>query len=333
MQVSYVTVAEDVDGSPITDHDPALVETLLQRTDGFVWVDIEHWDEQAYRLLKETFHCHSLVLDACARMNHVPTIHAYPAHVFVTLFVPLTIESGRVHRIELDQIIGERYLVTVHGPYDGGVNEDEATREVDAVRYRIVSGRFHPTRPSQLSYAVGSAMARRQQEAVGQVAQRLPALEAEVMSGDLSQPEKLLERLFLLRHELLVVRTMAAQSYDMYARIESLKGRVSDAHRGYAKDLAKQFERVKSVADGELDFLFGIIDLYQTRVTTKMTIAMERLAVIAAITLPVTALASVYGMNVIVNQTTHVGQLVGVLAVMLAISGVLLRWTKRQGWW
>ena len=35
-----------------------------------------------------------------------------------------------------------------------------------------------------------------------------------------------------------------------------------------------------------------------------MTIAMERLAVLAAVTLPMTALASIYGMNVIVNDPT-----------------------------
>ena len=33
-----------------------------------------------------------------------------------------------------------------------------------------------------------------------------------------------------------------------------------------------------------------------------MMIAMERLAVLAAVTLPITAIASVYGMNVIVNR-------------------------------
>ena len=38
---------------------------------------------------------------------------------------------------------------------------------------------------------------------------------------------------------------------------------------------------------------------------TKMTIAMERLAVLAAVTLPITTLASVYGMNVIVNDRTE----------------------------
>ncbi|MGZ4589206.1 MAG: CorA family divalent cation transporter [Actinomycetes bacterium] len=64
-----------------------------------------------------------------------------------------------------------------------------------------------------------------------------------------------------------------------------------------------------------------------------MTVAVERLAVLAAVTLPITAIASVYGMNVIVNQQTHVVQLVVVLAVMAAISAALLRWTKRQGWW
>jgi Mg2+ and Co2+ transporter CorA len=66
---------------------------------------------------------------------------------------------------------------------------------------------------------------------------------------------------------------------------------------------------------------------------TKMTIAAERLAVIAAITLPITAISSVYGMNIIVNQSTHRVQLVVVLAIMVALSGILLRWTKRQGWW
>jgi Mg2+ and Co2+ transporter CorA len=64
-----------------------------------------------------------------------------------------------------------------------------------------------------------------------------------------------------------------------------------------------------------------------------MMIAMERLAVLAAVTLPITAIASVYGMNVIVNAQTHYPQLIIVLVIMAAISGALLRWTKKQGWW
>jgi hypothetical protein len=38
-------------------------------------------------------------------------------------------------------------------------------------------------------------------------------------------------------------------------------------------------------------------------------------------------------MNVIVNDSTHVTQLVFVLLAMVTISGLLLRWAHRQGWW
>ncbi len=165
------------------------------------------------------------------------------------------------------------------------------------------------------------------------MAEKLPGLEQHVMASQLKDPEALLERMFLIRHELITARTMAAQSHDVQARIGSLDRFVPEPARLLARDLAEQFDRVRSVADGEAQFLFGVIELYQTKVNTKMTLAMERLAVIAAVTLPVTAIASVYGMNVIVNQHTHVTQLVVVVAAMLVISGLLLRWAHRQGWW
>ena len=87
------------------------------------------------------------------------------------------------------------------------------------------------------------------------------------------------------------------------------------------------------MADGQKDYLQGTIDFYQTRTNTKLTIAAERLAVIAAVTLPVTALSSVLGMNVIVNESTQVPELAVLLAVMLVMSVLLLIWTKRLGWW
>jgi Mg2+ and Co2+ transporter CorA len=64
-----------------------------------------------------------------------------------------------------------------------------------------------------------------------------------------------------------------------------------------------------------------------------MTIAAERLAVIAAVTLPITAISSVYGMNVIVNTRTDFPHLTVVISIMVVISVTLLIWAKRQGWW
>jgi len=77
----------------------------------------------------------------------------------------------------------------------------------------------------------------------------------------------------------------------------------------------------------------GVTEFYRARTDTKMTIAAERLAVIAAITLPITSLSSVVGMNVIVNESTHWVTLTILLMIMLVISLILLRWAHKQGWW
>jgi magnesium transporter len=317
----------------IEEHTSEELPDLLKRSDGFTWVDIPSWDDQTEHLLTETFGAHPMVIAACRERNHVPQSHRYARHAFVVLHSLVFGRPGHVHMLELDQLVSSNYLVTLHGPLNPKVDPAEALVETEGVRRRIEAGRFHPANPSELSFAIVSAIARRQRTLIGHVAEKIPSLEARVMEGEFREPEQLLEELFLIRHELITARTMAAQAHDVYARITSLARSANSADLSYVSDLSDQFDRVRSIADGESQFLFGVIDLYQTRVTTKMTVAMERLAVIAAVTLPVTAIASVYGMNVIVNSHTHVIQLVLVLSVMVVISGLLLRWARRQGWW
>jgi len=320
----------DADGAhPGTPDDAA---GLFERRDGFVWVDVPSWSDQAEAVL-ERLGCHPLVVAGCRQRNYVPTVHGYADHVFVTTQSPSLGDAGHVHLLELDQIIGRHYLVTVHGPINPDVDPARALVETAGVLARIEEGRFRPTTPAELSYAITSAVARRQSGVIREVAGKLPGLEREVMASQLRNPEALLETMFLIRHELITTRTMAAQCHDIWVRLAGIQRLPDDEDAGFALDIAEQFERVRSLADGESHFLFGVIELYQTKVHTKMTVAMERLAVIAAVTLPITAIASIMGMNVIVNGETQPVPLAIALAVMIAISLLLLRWARRQGWW
>jgi Mg2+ and Co2+ transporter CorA len=321
-----------VDSSGAHRRGPDDVVELFGRDDGFFWIDVPAWDDAAEAVL-QGLGCHPMVIDGCRRRNYVPTLHGYADHAFVTTQSPFLGVAGHVHLLELDQIVAHDYLVTVHGPINPEVATEHALVETDGVRERIEAGRFRPRTPADLSYAVTSAVARRQSAVVREVAGRLPGLEREVMDSRLRDPEVLLETLFLSRHELITTRTMAAQCHDIWIRMSEIDRLADDPQGAHARDLAAQFDRVRSIADGEAQFLFGVIELYQTKVHTKMTVAMERLAVIAAITLPITAIASIYGMNVIVNAHTHWVELGLLLALMLAISLTLLRWARRQGWW
>ena len=311
---------------------PEELDALLDRSDGFCWVDVPVWSDDAEALLVR-LGCHPRLLESCQRRNYVPVVHTYPGQVFVTVHAPLLGSHGHVHLLELDLVIGEHVLVTVHGPINPELDPAVALVETDAVRARLDAGRMTPDGPADVAYAVTSAVARRQSALIHEIAERLPGLEKEVMTSRLRSPEELLERMFLIRHELMTGRTMAAQCHEVWARIAGLGRFAREGRPDQAADLADQFSRVRSLADGETMFLVAVIELYQTKVHTKMTVAMERLAVIAAVTLPVTALASIYGMNVIVNDETHWRSLVIIVLVMITMSGLLLRWARKQGWW
>ena len=306
---------------------------LLERRDGLVWVDIPRVDREAARVLAEVFRFHPLAIQDCENRNHVPKVHVYPDHVFTALHSPELGKGGHVHHLELDQFVGRAYLVTVHGPLDPEVIPSLAFRETSAVLKRVQAGRLRPGSSFELSHAIVSSMTRHQEEFLGILALEVGLLEQRVMGEEHEDPEQFLEELFRARHGLIAVKTMAALSREIYGRMATLTRFVPADAQPMVADVADQFERIKGMADGETEFLQAVIEFHQSRTNTKMTIAAERLAVIAAVTLPITAISSVYGMNIIANDRTDFLHLAAVLLVMATISGTLLRWARRQGWW
>jgi magnesium transporter len=287
---------------------------------GVVWVDVPTWDDDAAAVLTERFGIHQRAAVDCARRNPVPKVHVYPGHVFVVLHAPERGARGHVHYIELDQFIGPDWLITVHGPVNPVVRADVALEETRTVARRLETGRLRPASAADLSFAVVTALTGRMRDLLSTLTEEVWQLERQVTAGHGGDPEQFLEELFAVRHGLLAIRTMGSLSHEVYGRMATLDVWPGPAH-ALLIDLEDQFRRIGAMAEAQREYLQGVIEFYQARTNTKMTIAAERLAVIAAVTLPVTALSSIVGMNVIVNDSTHVGQLV----VLLTVMGVMRR--------
>ncbi|KQS97143.1 magnesium transporter CorA family protein [Cellulomonas sp. Leaf395] len=306
---------------------------LLTGRHGIVWVDIPQWSAEAADVLTTTFGLHPLAVHDCEVRNRLPKLHAYPGSLFLVLHAPERGAGGHVHHVELDRLIGPRYLVTVHGPVNPAVPIEVALRDTHEVLERIRAGRLRPRTSFDISHAIVSTLTRRMEKFVEDLTSDVWELEGRVTDGAYGNPEHFLDEMFRTRHGLLAVRTIAAQTAEIYRRLAGLPRAVPEESRHLVTDLIDQFDRIAGLAGEEKDYLQGVIEFYRTRTETKMTIAAERLAVIAVVTLPITALASVLGMNLIVNDRTTVVPLTVALAVMLAMSGSLLWWAKRQGWW
>ena len=309
------------------------IPVLLKREDGFVWLDVPQWTVEIDGLLAAELNLHPVAREYCRVRNHMPMVHGYRDHVFMVLHRPVVLGQGETRLVELDLFVGDRFLVTVHKRDDASIAAVEAVSEIEETLDRIGGGRIAPRTPVELTHAFVSLMALRQRLLVQDVAVRVAEVEDKVLHQQLTNPEHALEEMFLVRYELLSVRTTAAHSEEVLARARKLLGPGHHDDEVQLADLQDMFRRVHRMTDSEQELLAGVIDLYRTRNDTKLTIASERLAVLAAITLPVTAISSVYGMNVIVNAQTRYPQLIIVLVIMAAISGALLRWTKKQGWW
>jgi magnesium transporter len=323
-----------IDDNGVSDHDVAELADLRQRSDGFLWLDIPEWSDKAEILLTDEFKFHPMAISESRNRNHVPRVHVYPHHVFIVVHAPEIGARGHVHYLELDQFVGEDFVITVHGPLNPIVPLEAALRETNAVAARMENGRLHPTSPFGLTYAIVSSIARRESEMVAEIAREVGLMEQRVMAEeDEKDPQDFLSQLFAARHELLTIKTMASQGSEIYRRAIKLTTFAPPEGLELMKDVLDQYETVAHISDSQLVFLMGVTEFYRARTDTKMTIAAERLAVIAAVTLPITSLSSVIGMNVIVNESTQWIPLGILLLIMLTISVVLLRWAHKQGWW
>lgn len=311
------------------------VPGLLARPDGFVWIDVPEVGDDTRELLVATLGVPQRAVPDFLDRNHIARIHRWPTGMFLGVHRPLSGATGHVHYLELDLLIGQRFLLTTHGPRNATVPLDAMLTETAEVQARLVAGRLQPHSPWALAYAVVSAVTNAMERLVNEFAREVGLLEQRVMgSPDTEPPQEFLDELFITRHALLTVQTMASQGAEVFARAIRLAGGELDAKdHDHVDDLEDQYHRLWRIAHSQLAFLQGVTDFYRARNDTRMTIAGERLAVIAAVTLPVTAISSIVGMNVIVGDQTHWGLLITLLVLMAGLSAWLLRWAHRQGWW
>lgn len=326
---------------------------LLAREDALIWVDIPGCDEAAVRVLDGVFGFHPMAVQVCVGRNRVPKMHAYTDHVLVVLHAPERGRRGHVHYVELDQIVGPNYLVTVHGPVNPAVDPSAPVRETTAVLARIQAGRLRPRTPFELSHAIVSALARNQEAYVEAVTSDVWRLEQLVTGGDVGDPVEFLNELFRTGHGLLSVRTMGALAAAIYARVAALPGLPPGAARLVA-DMADMCERMRSVADGEREYLHGVIQFYQTVLTINAALIgqaqneevqrlteasyaqneeVKKISAWAAIFFAPTVIPAVYGMNFRVMPELHwAWGYPAALGLMVVGSFGLYLMFRRRGW-
>ena len=235
----------------------------------------------------------------------------------------------------------------MHGPLNPVVDPQVAFLDTGAVRRRIEEKNLHISSPFELSHWIVSALIRRESDLVANLAKESGELEQRVMLGeDLEDPEEFLEELFQAWYRLLAVRTIATHSSATYGRMARQVRFLPDTAPPLFTDIADQFEVVTAMADGQREFLHGVIEFYQTRTSTHMTMAAEKSAVTAiqqnedmrritawvAIVAVPTAVTGFFGQNVPYPGFGETSGFAASMLIIIVFALVLYIVFKRKNW-
>lgn len=302
--------------------------SLASRSDGYVWLDIEQDGEKQESLLAGLGIDHETLREASEK-SLIPKVKIHPN----CLVLVLQSIDGEGHVFQLGHFISSGYLVTVHDRFNKNIPLEMALSETDAVADKLLSGAIKPSSPLHLAHEIGNVLADHVESILAIAAEEAGRLDRRMREGATGAPEEFLDELFKVRHDLMTIYNRLSQSAQAYDVAASEDSRLSDVERRIFSDLRNRFQRLVSVCDGERRFLSEVLDYHEHRTNARMNVAMERLALIAAVVLPINAVAGIIGMNTIVNSETDVA-LTGLLfGLMTTMAIVMLWWTKKKHWW
>jgi magnesium transporter len=147
-------------------------------------------------------------------------------------------------------------------------------------------------------------------------------------------------------YELLAIRTIAVRSAATYDRMAKLVRSLPETERPLDADIADRFHQVSSMADGQREFMHGVIEFFQTRTSTHMTIAAEALsgtsvqqnddmrritAWVAIVAVP-TAVTGFFGQTIPYPGFGETSGLIASMIIMVIMAGTLYLTFKRKRW-
>src|SRR5438270_9919088 len=293
-------------------------------TDGnFIWVGLHEPNQELLRTVQQRFNLHDLAIEDALLAHQRPKLEIYGDSVFIALrtaqLVDKKIQFGETHIFA-----GPGYVVTVrHG----------STTAYREVRARAESApKMLAMGESFVVYSVIDFIVDNYFPVLHDMEAEADALEEEVFAHR-SDPTDV-ERIYALRHELLLMRRAVQPLQEVCNRIMRFDVPLIDhAMNDYFRDIQDHVIQVVESIDNLRDLLASaleanmlLLSLAQNDVTKKLT------GWAAILSIPL-AIASVYGMNFKWMPELEVPYGYPItMAVILALCGTLFYRFRRAGW-
>lgn len=262
------------------------------KNNGFIWIDIAKPSRDEMKKLAERFPFHELNLEDCLSKIQIPKIDRYEDHVFVILNFP-TLEKERIPRsTQLAAFVGSNYMVTIHQDELKPVSEIfQQCAQSDKARQELM-GRS----AGYLLHSIIDALTDDLLNLVRKIVGNIEDIEDVVFD----EQQNAAGEISYIRRQITALRRIAIPLKRTLSEISA-----KDMRRFSEEDLTLYFDDVNDHIDKVLDTLEEsreTIEIYKDtdflHGTDRSNKILAILTIVFTLSIPVTIISSLYGMNV-----------------------------------
>jgi magnesium transporter len=297
---------------------------------GLRWVNIDRPTSLEWAWLQEHFDFHALDLEDVLSRNQRPKIDEYDEYLFIVLHFPVyDAKVGRLNSGELDMFVGPDFVVTIpNQPLQPVEYLFERCRQEEELReklfnrgsgyllYRIVDDSFDYCFPM-----------------LRKIGNKLDAIEDDIFIEGNS--EEVVRDTFEVKQEIINFRKVIRPQRPVLRDLENVKGRFLAPDLDleiYFDDIVDAHERIWDMLENYKEVIEALEDTNESLLDHRVNEILRVLTSISVIVLPLTLVASIWGMNVGVPGEGDTGDFYVVLGLMLVILVGMLAYFRKRNW-
>jgi magnesium transporter len=318
-------------GRARVDHPPAPpstepnVETV--ESHGLRWVNIERPGPVDRAWLEEHFEFHPLDYEDVASRNQRPKIDEYEDYLFIILHFPVFDKTvGRLNAAELDIFVGPDFLITLPNTavppieylFERCRSSEELRESLHSkgsgyLLYRIVDDAFDYCFPM-----------------LRKMGNKLERVEEEIFEG---RSEEVVRDISNVKQEIINFRKVIRPQRSVLRDLERTKQRyLAEDMDVYFDDIVDASERIWDMLENYKEVVEALEDTNESVISHRVNDTVRVLTAISVVVLPLTLIASIWGMNVRVPGEQDLTAFWVIVSAMVVLLAGMLAYFRRRGW-
>jgi magnesium transporter len=319
--------ARPVPSGPVGAHASPVAEPDIIEAAGLRWIHIESPRVPHRDWLEANFDFHPLDYEDVYSRNQRPKLDQYDDYVFIVLHFPVFDKpTGRVLTAELDLFLGPDYLITLPNTAFAPLSAMfERYREKDDLRQATFS-----KGSGYLLYKIVDNGVDASFPMLRKMGLKLERLEDDIFEG---RSREIVRELSTAKQEIINFRKIVRPQRAVLRDLERTKQRyLAEELEIYFDDISDAAERIWDTLENYKEVAEALEGSNESVLSHRLNDSLRVLTAASVILLPLTLIASIYGMNVALPGDGLPYAFWVILGLMAAVLVTLVLVFRRRGW-